>query len=101
MMVLLLTMTLISFSMRMLPFFLAKWLDRFPLLKKITAGLPLCISILLVAHLLENENFKVFPYGLPELSGVAAVAAAHYLWRNLLLSMGIGVLIQQMVLYLI
>lgn len=99
MILLLVVMTAISATLRMIPFLFAKWLSRWTLLEKLAATLPLCISILLVAHLLENTPFSHYPFGIPEIGGLAAVVLTQACFRTILLSMGSGVLIHQLLLH--
>lgn len=99
MILLLVMMTAISASLRLIPFVFSKWLRNWPLLEKLSSTLPLCISILLVAHLLENVPFTHFPFGLPELAGLGAVTVAQISFRNILVSMGAGVTIHQLLLH--
>jgi branched-subunit amino acid transport protein AzlD len=99
MMLLLAVMTAISASMRLIPFVFSKWMSRWSLLEKLAAILPLCISILLVAHLLDASSFKEYPFGVPQLSGIASVIFVQALFRKILLSMGVGVLVHQLLLH--
>lgn len=79
---------------RALPFLLfpaGKETPRF--VKYLGRTLPFATIGLLVVYCLREVQVLTFPYGLPELLGVAAVAGLH-LWRhNTLLSIGGGTLI--------
>jgi branched-subunit amino acid transport protein AzlD len=99
MILLLLVMTTISASLRLIPFVFSKWLRKWTVLEKLAATLPLSISILLVAHLLETTSFKLYPFGIPEITGIVAVICAQLYFRNILLSMGVGVLLHQLLLH--
>jgi branched-subunit amino acid transport protein AzlD len=99
MMVLLVIMTAISASLRLIPFLFSRWLSKWRSLEKLAATVPLCISILLVAHLLERTPFTLYPFGIPELGGITLVAVTQICFRNLLLSMGVGVLAHQLLLF--
>ncbi len=81
----------ITFSCRILPFIFGKQLERLTLLKKISKTLPLCILLLLVAHTL-----KVSHAALPELIALIALVITHLTWRKTLLSMGVAVTCQQL-----
>ena len=65
MIVLLAMMTAIPAAMRLIPFLFSKWLNRWTALEKLSTTLPMCISILLVAHLLEQTPFTIYPLGCP------------------------------------
>jgi len=96
MILLLAIMTTISASMRMMPFVFSKWMSKWSLLEKLATTLPLCISLLLVAHQLEPTPFKEYPFGIPELTGIVSVLLIQILFRKILLSMGVGVVIHQL-----
>jgi branched-subunit amino acid transport protein AzlD len=100
MIALLLMMTLISASLRLLPFlFFKRKHTEGGFLEKLSTTLPLCISILLVAHLLEKTPFTLYPFGIPELAGLIATVSVQLFSRTLLLSMGAGILIHQLLLH--
>ncbi len=98
MIVLLIMMTTISATLRLIPFVFAKWLSRWAALAKISASLPMCISILIVAYLVEPTT-HLYPFAIPELAGLTAVVCIQIRLRNLLLSMGAGVCVHQIVLH--
>ncbi len=87
----LILMTAIAFSFRYAPFVLSKWLKKLTLLEKLSAMLPVCILILLVAHNLEHSAC-----GVAEIVGLLAVIGAQIFFRNILLSMAIGVFLHQL-----
>ena len=97
MIVLLIMMTTISATLRLIPFIFAKWLGRWGALAKISATLPMCISILIVAYLVEPTT-RYYPFAIPELAGLTAVVGIQIWLRNLLLSMAAGVCIHQIAL---
>ena len=97
MIVLLIMMTTISATLRLIPFIFAKWLSRWAALAKLSATLPMCISILIVAYLVEPAT-RLYPFAIPELAGLAAVVGTQIWLRNLLLSMSAGVCIHQIAL---
>ncbi|MFZ0565107.1 MAG: AzlD domain-containing protein [Chlamydiales bacterium] len=90
MILILIMMTLVSFSFRYAPFVLSRWLQKSTFLKKLGASLPLCILILLVAHTLQQTSCNI-----PEMIGLVAVVVAQLLFRNVLLSMIAGVFFHQ------
>jgi branched-subunit amino acid transport protein AzlD len=99
MIVLLLMMTAISASLRLIPFVFSRWLRKWSVLEKLAATLPQCITLLLVAHLLEKTPFTLYPFGIPELIGLVSVVIVQICFRNLLLSMGSGMLFHQLLLH--
>lgn len=97
MIVLLIMMTTIAATLRLIPFIFAKWLSRWTALTKVSATLPMCISILIVAYLVE-PTIRLYPFAIPELAGLSAVVFIQMWLRNLLLSMAAGVCVHQIVL---
>ena len=55
--------------------------------------LPFAIMGMLVVFCLKGISITAFPYGIPEIISVAAVAGLHIWKRNTLLSIGIGTVI--------
>lgn len=98
MITLLIMMTTISASLRLIPFVFAKWLESWRPLAKISASLPMCISLLIVAYLVE-PTLHTYPFAVPEFLGLAAVVGIQIVSRNLLLSMAAGVGIHQIALF--
>lgn len=97
----LIIMTTISASMRLAPFLFSRWLEKWGFMEKLAATLPLCILILLAVHMLEGSSFIHYPFGLPEIGGILGVVAVQVFFRNILLSMAIGVCANQLILYLV
>lgn len=91
MILILIIMTIISFSFRYAPFVLSNWLQKWTFLEKLAATLPICILILLVAHNLEHASC-----GIPEMVGLLSVIVAQVLSRSILLSMAVGVFCHQL-----
>lgn len=61
-----------------------------PAVKYLGRVLPAAIIAILVIYCLRGITPMTFPYGLPELIGVAAVVLLHIWKRNILLSIGVG-----------
>lgn len=99
MIVLLAMMASISVGLRLIPFVFSKWLSRWTALEKLSASLPICISILLVAYFLEQTPYRMYPFAIPELAGLCAVVCVQLWMRKLLLSIGTGVCVHQMILH--
>lgn len=87
-------MTVISFSLRYLPFALFRWLKKWTFLEKLSATLPACLMIFLVAHNLQHSTC-----GLPEVIGLGAVILTQVFFRGILLSMSAGLLCHQLLRY--
>lgn len=86
---LILVMALATFLTRALPFLLLRG-GGHPLLAYIGRYLPPAIMLLLVIYCLKDLDFSAPPHGAPELLASALVVAVHLLWRNALLSIGLG-----------
>ncbi len=98
MMALLMVMTVISVGMRWIPFLFSKKLTAWKPLEKLSATLPLCIAILLVAHLLHQRHSTDY---IPEIGGILAVMITQIWLHQLLLSMSVGIGIHQLLLHLL
>ena len=88
-------LTAISFLPRIFPFLLGKQLKKSVHLDRLTRSLPPCIMLLLVAHMLHQGELFTSPKGPLQLVGVAAVVAAHLLWKRAIVSMAVGFTVYQ------
>ena len=61
-----------------------------PLVSYLGQVLPYAIMGMLVIYCLKGVSLTVFPFGIPELLGCAAVTLLHIWKRNTLLSIGAG-----------
>lgn len=76
---------------RWLPFLLFGGKKELPgLVRYLGCVLPAAIMAVLVIYCLKGITPLAYPYGLPELISVAAVAALHLWKRNTLLSIALG-----------
>lgn len=76
---------------RFLPFILFPQGRKMPRYVEYLGGtLPYATMGLLVVYCLRGIDLLCFPFGLPELTACAAVAALHVFKRNSLLSIGAG-----------
>lgn len=91
----LLTMTVISFSLRYAPFAFSSWLQKWTFLEKLATTLPISILILLTAH-----NLQYTSCGIPEIIALLVVVITQVQFRSILLSMLLGVLCHQVLLRL-
>ncbi|MBS0621385.1 MAG: AzlD domain-containing protein [Verrucomicrobia bacterium] len=81
-----LTVSAVVSSLRLLPFVFAESLRKSRVANLLAIKLPACIIFLQIVYCLANRPFLVYPYGIPELAGIATVIALHVAFRNLLLS---------------
>lgn len=58
--------------------------------------LPLAVIGMLVVYCFRNVSVRTFPFGVPQLLSVLAVAALHVWKRNNLLSIGAGTVLYMM-----
>ena len=84
-------MTLVTMATRFLPFLIFSEKRKTPQgILYLGKVLPCAIMGMLVVYCLKDVAPLSFPYGLPELLGIAAVAGLHIWKRNSLLSIGVG-----------
>ena len=84
-------MTLVTMATRFLPFLIFGEKRKTPKsILYLGKVLPCAIRGMLVVYCLKDVAPLSFPYGLPELLGIAAVAGLHIWKRNSLLSIGVG-----------
>ena len=95
-MFLLIMLFLITFGCRITPFILGKRLENISILRKLSTTLPLCILILLVAHMLHSSTCA-----LPEIIALGALVLVHISFRKILLSMGVAIAVQQLLIGLL
>lgn len=76
---------------RFLPFLLFPAGKKTPDYVEFLGGmLPYATIGLLVVYCLKGVTVTSYPYGLPELLAIVAIAALHWFKRNSLLSIGVG-----------
>lgn len=87
-----LAMGAVTFAIRAAPLFLPKiWLQS-ALLKALNFALPLCVMTLLILASLQLKQALVQPlYLLAEVLALLLVLASYMRWRNVLVSMVVGV----------
>ena len=66
--------------------------DTPPILSYFGRVLPPAVFGMLVVYCLKSVSPAVYPFGLPELIGIAAVVVLHLAFRRMLLSIGVGTL---------
>ena len=83
--------TLVTILTRFLPFLIFNEHRKTPeLVLYLGKILPCAIMGMLVVYCLKDVAVLQFPYGIPELLGIAVVALLHLWKRNSLLSIGVG-----------
>ncbi len=90
--------TAVSVGMRLLPFLIGPFLRKFAFLHKLSVMLPICLMTMIAAYTLKEVPFTAPPYGIPEIIGIASVLLAQYLFRTVVISMGIGMVMHQLLL---
>jgi len=84
-------MALVTAATRFLPFLIFGEKRKTPeLVTYLGKVLPCAIMGMLVVYCLKEVSILQYPYGIPELLGIAFVAVLHLWKRNSLLSIGAG-----------
>ena len=87
----LIVMVLMTAATRFLPFLIFNEKRKTPpIVEYLGKVLPCAIMGMLVVYCLKDVSWVSFPFGLPELIGIAIVALLHIWKRNSLLSIGVG-----------
>ena len=82
---------LVTAATRFLPFLIFGEKRKTPaIITYLGKVLPCAIMGMLVVYCLKEVSVLAYPYGLPEILGIAFVAALHLWKRNSLLSIGAG-----------
>ena len=83
--------TLVTMATRFLPFLIFGDKRKTPaVIERLGKILPCAIMGMLVVYCLKDVSVLQYPYGLPEVIGIAIVALLHIWKRNSLLSIGVG-----------
>lgn len=100
--IMILVIALTTFLTRALPFILFPANKRTPeYINYLGKVLPFAIIGMLIVYCLKNTSAAAYPYGLPEIISVGAVAVIHLWKRNSLLSIGSGTLIYMLLVQLV
>ena len=92
----------VTIALRVLPFLLFGRGKQTPkLIEYLGRVLPHAIIAMLVVYCLKDVRLSAAPWGIPELLGIAIVAALHVWKRNSLLSIGVGSLCYMVMVQLI
>ena len=82
---------LVTIALRFLPFIVFSGKKETPrVINYLGKYLPYAIMAMLVVYCLKSVSLVTYPFGLPELIGVAAVVLLHVWKRNTLLSIAVG-----------
>jgi len=78
----LLTMGLITYGLRLVPFVLFKSSDQTPaIIRYLGKVMPSAIIIMLIIYSIRAIDVTFFPFGLPEILGIGTVVLLH-IWRR-------------------
>ncbi len=87
---------------RFLPFLIFREGKETPkIIKFMGSALPPAVFALLVVYCLKTMNFTAYPYGLPEIISVLSVIGIHLLFKQMLISIGVGTVIYMVLLQFI
>lgn len=93
---------LVTMATRFLPFLLFGGKKQPPkIITYLGKVLPCAIMGMLVVYCLKDVRPLAYPYGIPELLGIALVAVLHVWKRNSLLSIGAGTVFYMLLVQLI
>ena len=94
--------TLVTMLTRFLPFLIFNEHRKTPeIILYLGKVLPCAIMGMLVVYCLKDSTFLSYPFGIPELLGIAVVAFLHIWKRNSLLSIGIGTVFYMVLVHLV
>lgn len=77
---------LATYATRILPFLFFAKREPGPVVRHIEFYMPMMIMVILVFYAIKDVPFGEYPYGIPELLGIAVAGAMHLWLKNALLS---------------
>ncbi len=93
---------LVTVLLRFLPFIVFKGNRETPkIISYLGKFLPYAIMAMLVVYCLKSVSLVAYPFGLPELIGVAVVVILHIWKRNTLLSIAGGTVVYMLLIQLV
>lgn len=93
---------LVTALLRFLPFIIFKGNRETPkIISYLGKYLPYAIMAMLVVYCLKSVSLTAYPFGLPELVGVAVVVLLHIWKRNTLLSIASGTVVYMLLIQLV
>ena len=91
-----------TMSMRFLPFLIFPAGKPTPkYIQYLGKVLPGAVFGMLVVYCLKNVSVTSFPFGIPELIGIAVTAALHLWKKQMILSMGAGTIVYMLLVQLV
>lgn len=90
-----------TFLTRALPFFIFRSGVLPESITYLGNALPLAIMFCLIIYCIRNTQFFSYPFGLPQLLGIASVAILHLWKRNMIISIAGGTLLYMLMVQLI
>ena len=91
-----------TLSMRFLPFLIFPAGKPTPkYIQYLGKVLPGAVFGMLVVYCLKNVSVTSFPFGIPELIGIAVTAALHLWKKQMILSMGAGTIVYMLLVQLV
>ena len=88
--IVILLMSAITFATRAFPFIFFKGRKPPRILEMIEKNIPPAIMVILVFFSVKDSAFLIYPYGIPQLAGIAVVVALHLWKRNPMISIVAG-----------
>lgn len=79
-------MGLITFFLRAIPFVLMEFFKHHPIVRYLGGFLPGIVMLILIVFSVKHAHYIHYPYGIPELGGIAATALLHLWRRNIFIS---------------
>lgn len=94
-------MSLISFTVRALPFYFLELFKDNKIIQYLAYTLPAAIMLILVVFSIQYVNYLQYPYGMPEIISSLLVAIIHVWKRNIIFSITMGVVCYEALLLLL
>lgn len=86
----LIILAVISLALRTAPLLIPESLEKHWTVQTIGRLLPAALMVLILIHLMQETPFKAYPYGIPQLVGLAGTMGIHYWRKNLFISIATG-----------
>ena len=88
-----LTISLVTISLRALPFFAMDRIARSGYLRYLGQQMPIGVMVLLVAYTIRNESFVKYPYGIPHVTAAALTIFLYLTVKNSLVAIMSGLVL--------
>jgi branched-subunit amino acid transport protein AzlD len=96
-----LTISVVTVSLRALPFFAMERIARSGYLRYLGQQMPIGVMVLLVAYTIRNESFVEYPYGIPHVSAAALTIFLYLTVRNSLVAIMSGLVLYMLLVNLV